>query len=127
MRRISTWRRLCVDVEMVYEDGEDAEMATVTYGVCACGCGEGITHEGSSYAGSDEAERNRHRARAAYRRKQGGAERPAGTREALAALGLADDVPVAELADRVAVVAGELARRAAGLDSAAVAREIERG
>lgn len=119
-RRIS--RRLYVERRR-----EDTKMADKTYGTCACGCGESIAHEGSSYAGGDEATRNRHRARAAYKRKQGGSERPAGTREALAALGLADDVPVAELAERVSQVAGELARRAAGLDSAAVAREIERG
>jgi chromosome segregation ATPase len=99
---------------------------TITFGVCACECGKAITHEGSTYAGADEQERNRHRAKAAYRRKSGD-KGPAGTREAMAALGLADDVPVSELADRMAAVAGELARRVAGVDSASIAREIERG
>jgi DNA repair exonuclease SbcCD ATPase subunit len=101
--------------------------ATKTYGMCACGCDEPITHDGSMYAGADEAERNRHRARAAYKRRQGTDQRPAGTREALASLGLADDVTVADLAQRVAAATAELARRTAGLDSAAIQREIERG
>ncbi|MDQ2814391.1 MAG: hypothetical protein M3Z75_21630 [Actinomycetota bacterium] len=100
--------------------------AQKTYGPCACGCDEEITHEGSSYAGDDEATRNRHRARAAYRRRSGQATTP-GTREALAELGLADDVPTAQLAATVATAVTELARRVAGLDSAAIARELERG
>jgi chromosome segregation ATPase len=97
-----------------------------TYGQCGCGCGEDITHEGSSYAGTDEATRNRHRARAAYRRRSGQATLP-GTRESLAELGLADDVPLDHLAATVASAVTELARRVTGLDSAAIAREIERG
>lgn len=97
-----------------------------TFGPCACGCGEEITHEGSSYAGADEADRNRHRARAAYRRRSGQATMP-GTREALAELGLADDVPLDHLAATVATAMGELARRVTGVDSAAIAREIDRG
>jgi chromosome segregation ATPase len=97
-----------------------------TYGPCGCGCGELITHEGSSYAGTDEATRNRHRAKAAYKRRSGQATMP-GTRESLAELGLADDVPLDRLASTVASAVSELARRVTGLDSAAIAREIERG
>jgi len=103
-----------------------AAKITKTYGACACGCGEGITHQGSSYAGVDEAERNRHRARAAYRRKAG-QQAIAGTKESMAALGMADDVPVAELAATVAAVMTELAGRVAGMDQAAINREIDAG
>ena len=101
-------------------------MATMTYGPCACQCGEEITHEGSSYAGSTEVERNRHRAKAAYRRRSGQVSTP-GTREALAELGMADDVPTAELAATVAAAVQELSRRVQGMDSAAIARAIETG
>lgn len=97
-------------------------------GLCACGCGEQITHPGATYAGEDEATRNRHRARAAYKRKNQGPDvQQPGTREALAKLGLADDVPVAELAKYVAAAMTELARRTAGVDSASIQQEIERG
>lgn len=94
--------------------------------ICACGCGEAITHDGATYAGSTEAERNKHRARAAYRRKQGQAP-VAGTAEALSALGLADEVTVSQLAATVASAAAELSRRVAGVDAAEVARQIEAG
>jgi hypothetical protein len=94
--------------------------------ICACGCGEAITHEGATYAGTTEAERNKHRARAAYKRKQGQAP-VAGTAEALSALGLADEVTVSQLAATVASAAAELSRRVAGVDAAEVARQIEAG
>lgn len=94
--------------------------------ICACGCGEAITHEGATYAGGTEAERNKHRARAAYKRKQGQAP-VAGTAEALSALGLADEVTVSQLAATVASAAAELSRRVAGVDAAEVARQIEAG
>src|SRR4051794_36341468 len=94
--------------------------------LCACGCGETITHPGATYAGSTEAERNKHRARAAYKRKQG--QSPvAGTQEALASLGLADDVPVSQLAAAVASAAAELSRRVQGVDQAEIERRIEVG
>lgn len=94
--------------------------------VCACGCGEQITHPGATYAGETEAERNKHRARAAYRRKQGQAP-VAGTKEALSALGLADDVAVSQLAATVASAAAELSRRVQGVDQAEIDRRIEAG
>lgn len=94
--------------------------------VCACGCGEAITHPGATYAGTTEAERNKHRARAAYKRKQGQAP-VAGTTEALSALGLADDVTVSRLAATVASAAAELSRRVAGVDQAEIDRRIEAG
>lgn len=92
--------------------------------VCACGCGETITHPGATYAGATEAERNKHRARAAYRRKQGQAP-VAGTKEALQSLGLADDVTVSQLAATVASAAAELSRRVHGVDQAEIDRRIE--
>jgi chromosome segregation ATPase len=93
---------------------------------CACGCGELITHPGATYAGETEADRNKHRARAAYKRKQG--QNPvAGTKEALASLGLADDVPVSQLAATLASAAAELSRRVAGVDQAEIERRIEVG
>ncbi|GLZ43726.1 hypothetical protein [Actinokineospora sp. NBRC 105648] len=100
-------------------------MTTTT--ICACDCGRPVTAPRSSYAGETEAERNQHRARAAYLRKTQEARRSdrTGTREALAALGLADDVPVTQLAEVLSTAARELARRVEGLDSAAVLRQIE--
>jgi chromosome segregation ATPase len=95
----------------------------MTVNLCACGCGDAIDQVGASYAGTDDQARAKHRARAAYRRKVGGTVD--GTQEAMAALGLADDVPVAKLAERMASVAAELSRRVAGMDSVAVARQIE--
>ena len=94
--------------------------------VCACGCGETISHPGATYAGTTEAERNKHRARAAYKRKQGQAP-VAGTTEALASLGLADDVTVSRLAATVASAAAELSRRVQGVDQAEIDRRIEAG
>lgn len=94
--------------------------------MCACGCGEVVTHPGATYAGVTDAERNKHRARAAYKRKQGQAP-VAGTSEALAALGLADEVTVSRLAATVASAAAELSRRVAGVDQAEIDRRIEAG
>lgn len=94
--------------------------------LCACGCGETISHPGATYAGTTEAERNKHRARAAYKRKQGQAP-VAGTAEALQSLGLADDVTVSQLAATVASAAAELSRRVQGVDQAEIERRIEAG
>ena len=85
----------------------------MTTNVCACGCGEEISHPGASYAGADDATRAKHRARAAYRRRTGPVT-VSGTREAMAALGLADDVTVADLAERMANVAAACGSPACG-------------
>jgi len=102
---------------------------------CACGCGE-PPGPGSRYAGSDERERMRHRARLQYLRRRDrhpGTEPPTdGPREEdlLGRLGLAD-APLTAVAERLAVLAGDIgglaatvARRADDLDEDAVTRRI---
>jgi hypothetical protein len=102
--------------------------------LCACGCGE-PAGAGSRYAGGDEKERMRHRARLQYVRRRtsqaGGQDQPAGAEDdVLARLGLAD-APLTGLAERLAVLAGDLgglaatvARRADDLDEETVTRRI---
>ncbi|WP_239339941.1 hypothetical protein [Frankia sp. CiP3] len=102
---------------------------------CACGCGE-PAGENSRYAGGDERERMRHRARLQYARRRAGQpnghhqhDAPA-ENDVLARLGLTD-MPLAAVAERLAVFAGDLgglastvARRAGAVDEAAIARQI---